>query len=270
LRLEGARSVSREEQVRFRNDGQWLYGMLHLPEGRGPAPGIIMIHGFTGHRIEAHRLFVRAARAIAAAGVAALRFDCRGSGESEGEFVDMTVSGEIADARAALDLLAARQEVDPARLGVLGLSLGGAVAACLAGSDRRVKALALWTPVAYLLGAIGANIVAPGAEQQMATQGWVDLGGNRVGRGFVEDLPNIRPLEAVRGYRGPALLVYGTCDQALSPEHPQAYLQTLTGPTEYVTVEGADHVFSSYPWESQAIEATVRWLAGTLGVEKRS
>jgi len=256
--------MSREEQVRFQNEGQWLYGMLHLPEGPRQAPGIIMIHGFTGQRIEAHRLFVQAARVLAAAGIAVLRFDCRGSGESEGEFVDMTVSGEIADARTALDWLAARPEVDPERLGVLGLSLGGCVAACLAGNEPRVKALALWTPVAYLLGATGAGIIPPGGEQQMASLGWVDLGGNRVGRAFVEDLPNVRPLEAARRYRGPALLVYGTCDQVLSPDHPQAYLKALPGPTEYVTIEGADHVFSSYAWETQAIESTVRWLAATL------
>jgi hypothetical protein len=256
--------MSREEQVRFQVEGQWLYGMLHLPEATRRVPGIIMVHGFTGQRIEAHRLFVRAARTLAAAGIAALRFDCRGSGESEGEFVDMTVSGEIADARAALGFLAARPEVDPERLGVLGLSLGGAVAACLAGSDPRVKALALWTPVAYLMGLAGPGVIPPGAEQQLATLGWVDLGGNRVGRAFVEELPSIRPLEAVQGYCGPALLVYGTCDQALSPEHTQGYLQALPGPTEYVTIEGADHVFSSYPWETQAIEATVRWLTAAL------
>lgn len=256
--------MAREEQVRFQNEGQWLYGMLHLPEGAGQAPGIIMVHGFTGQRIEAHRLFVRAARAMAAAGIAVLRFDCRGSGESEGEFVDMTISGEIADARTALDWLAARPEVDAGRLGVLGLSLGGCVAACLAGSDPRVKALALWAPAAYMPIAGNAALGSPDAAEQMASQGWVDLGGNRLGRAFVLDLPNIQPLAAARRYRGPALVVYGTCDQSLAPDHPRAYLEALPGPTEYVAIEGADHVFSSYAWETQAIEATVRWLAAVL------
>ncbi len=250
-----------EELIRFQNEGLWLYGMLHRPEAPRPVPGIVMVHGFTGQRIEDHQLFVKAARALAAAGIAALRFDCRGSGESQGEFVDMTVSGEIADARTALTFLAAQPGIDTARLGVLGLSLGGCVAACLAGSDTRVRALALWTPAALL----HRDWLGSEAERQlMDSQGWVDRGGNRLGRAFLKDMPHVHPLEAARHYGGPTILVYGTGDQTLGPENPQAYLKALGGPVEYVTVEGADHTFSSYEWERQAITSTVCWLAGVL------
>ncbi len=257
--------MAREEQVRFQNEGQWLYGMLHLSEGSRPAPGIIMVHGFTGQRIEAHRLFVKTARALAAAGVAALRFDCRGSGESEGDFGDMTVAGEISDARAALDLLAARPEVDSERLGVLGLSLGAVVSACLAGSDPRVRALVLWSPTALIFSSGPPHFVPPAGLEQLLSQGWLDHGGNRVSLAFVQGLQDVQPLKAACRYQGPALVVYATADELVGPENPEAYLAALPGPTEYVTVEGADHTFSSCAWEAQAIEATVRWLGRVWG-----
>ena len=60
----------------------------------------------------------------------------------------MTVSGEIADAIRVLDFLEEHEAVDAQRLGVLGLSMGGAVAASVAGKDTRVKSLALWAAVA--------------------------------------------------------------------------------------------------------------------------
>ena len=73
-----------EELIHFTNEDLRLYGMLHRPEGAGPHPAVMILHGFTGQRIEPHRLFVKLARQLVAAGIAALRFDFRGSGESEG------------------------------------------------------------------------------------------------------------------------------------------------------------------------------------------
>ena len=85
-----------EKQISFTVQGQKIYGMLHLPEGRGPFPALSMFHGFTGQRDEPHRMFVKAARLISKAGIAVLRFDFRCSGESEGDFRKMTISGERA------------------------------------------------------------------------------------------------------------------------------------------------------------------------------
>ena len=132
-----------EKQIHFTVEGQRLYGMLHLPEGKGPFPALSMYHGFTGQRIEPHRLFVKTARKLAIEGFVVLRFDFRGSGESQGDFRDMTISDEIRDALASLDFLTSQPEVNPNRLGVLGLSMGGFVASHVASQSSRVKALVL-------------------------------------------------------------------------------------------------------------------------------
>ena len=110
-----------------------MVGMLHLPEEKGPFPAVAIYHGFTGTKVEPHRLFVKMSRALVQKGIAGTLWIFRGSGDSEGDFADMTVSGEIADAIRVLDFLQEQPEVDGERLGVLGLSMGGAIAASVAG-----------------------------------------------------------------------------------------------------------------------------------------
>src|SRR6266568_7542966 len=137
-----------ETLVQFQNPRRkWLRGMLHFPGvslgRRRRVPGVVFFHGFTGDRMESHWIFVKCARALAKAGIASLRFDFYGSGESEGEFRDASLLGEIADARAAVNFFR-WQGIDAERLGMLGLSLGGVIAAILA-PDCDARALVLWS-----------------------------------------------------------------------------------------------------------------------------
>ena len=155
-----------EKPVFFVNEGERLVGMLHVPD-ETPAPIVIFCHGFTGHRIEAHRLFVHAARAFCRHGFLALRFDFRGSGESEGLFQSMTVSREVSDLKAAITWVENLDEVEKGRVGVVGLSLGGVVAILTASQDDRIRAVAAWSAPADLsevakgvLGGVGLEEVA--------------------------------------------------------------------------------------------------------------
>src|SRR4029077_19882543 len=75
-----------------------------------------------------------------APGYAALRFDFRGCGESEGERGRVICKEQVKDTRNALSFLATRPEIDPKRIAVIGQSFGAAVAVYTAGVDRRVAA----------------------------------------------------------------------------------------------------------------------------------
>jgi alpha/beta superfamily hydrolase len=249
-----------ELQVSFPSGGQQVVGMLHIPE-RTPAPGVIMCHGFTGHKAETHRLFVTAARDFAKHGLAVLRFDFRGSGDSEGEFSEMTVSREIEDARTALDFLSARPEVQAARVAVLGLSLGGCVAACLAGADQRVRALVLWSATAHLdrlASRIPANL-KPG--EVFDHHGWP------LGRGLLDDLVEIDSLKALAGYPGPSLVVHGSEDETVPPSDASDYRLALGGRCTLHIVKGADHVYSSLEYKAEVIELSRRFLLEAMKVK---
>jgi alpha/beta superfamily hydrolase len=133
-------------------------GVLHVPDDLKPeqkAPAIAMFHGFTGHKSETHRLFVRIARALCSAGFVVLRFDFRGSGDSDGDFEEMTVAGEVSDAEQAITFLSELPGVDEKTVGVIGLSMGGRVAAVLASKDSRVKFAALRS-----VGSVKAKVLA--------------------------------------------------------------------------------------------------------------
>ncbi len=249
-----------ETQVEFRSGEDHVFGVLHLPEGR-PAAGILMCHGFTGHKAETHRLFVGAARDLARHGLVVLRFDFRGSGDSGGEFRDMTVSREIEDAVAALDYLSSRPEVDSDRVGVLGLSLGGCVAACLAGRDDRVSALALWAAVAHPARIRERLASAFGEDDVLDMEGW------ELGRAFLDDVLGVEPLQEVRGYDGPSLVVHGTADESVPPSDASEYRLALGERCRLHMVEGADHVFSSRDFKSQVITLSREFLCETLGAD---
>jgi alpha/beta superfamily hydrolase len=219
-----------------------------------------MCHGFTGHKAETHRLFVDAARDFARHGMAVLRFDFRGSGDSGGEFRDMTVSGEIEDALAALDYLCLRPEIDSDHVGVLGLSLGGCVAACVAGRDDRVSALALWAAMAHPERL--CDRLAPGFGGDV-----LDMEGWALGRAFFDDIPHVRPLEEVRRYQGPSLVVHGTADEGVPPSEASDYRLALGGRCGLHMVAGANHVFSSLAFKGEVINLSRDFLCEALALD---
>jgi dipeptidyl aminopeptidase/acylaminoacyl peptidase len=248
-----------ERQIAFGNEGQRLYGFLHVPDGAGPHPAVALLHGFGGNHIEPHALFPKAARALAGAGVAALRFDFRGSGDSEGEFRDASIESEVSDTEAGLRWLAEQPEVDGTRLGLVGLSLGGMIAACAAGRNPAVRALVLWAPVAHLGELFEAGATAE-RTREIATQGVTDLGGLEVGAALVGQAMEIDPVAGLAGYAEPALIAHGTADAVVPTEHGRRYKAALGERAELELFEGADHVFSSVAWERRLIGLTVGWL----------
>jgi uncharacterized protein len=126
-----------ERAIHFDVHGQRVWGVLHLPiQAAEPVPAVLILHGFTGQRGEGHRLFVLFSRLLAQHGIASMRIDFRGSGESEGAFDEMTPTREVEDVVAAYAFLRDRPEVDGSRLGLMGLSMGGMVAALSVAQPR--------------------------------------------------------------------------------------------------------------------------------------
>jgi fermentation-respiration switch protein FrsA (DUF1100 family) len=128
------------ERVEFDADGIRLVGDLHAPTARGRMPGLVLTGPFTGVRDQVSGLY--AAR-LAAAGYVALAFDHRNFGGSGGQpRRHEDPQGKLNDLRAAVSLLRSRPEVDPERIGTVGICLGGGYALKFAAFDPRIKAFA--------------------------------------------------------------------------------------------------------------------------------
>ncbi len=102
------------------NGGQKMFGMLHRPVGVKRAPVVFMCHGFAGTKVGCYRIYVRLAEALARRGIASMRIDFRGCGDSEGEFQKTTLSGQVEDAMLTLKWLEEDEGLDVSRLGILG------------------------------------------------------------------------------------------------------------------------------------------------------
>ena len=137
-----------ERYVECESRGLTLRGMLHVPDQRpGKVPFVILFHGFCDDRNEINFVHTELSRRLCERGIASVRFDFAGSGDSDGRFEDMTVSSEVEDGLAILDYVKSLDFVDQSRIAIHGLSMGGCVASMVAGlRDADVCALSLWIP----------------------------------------------------------------------------------------------------------------------------
>jgi hypothetical protein len=135
-----------EESVRFSGAGLELEGILHLPQGDGPFPGVVMCHPHPQYGGDMFNNIVLAiCYALVEASVIAFRFNFRGVGASQGNLSDGI--GEQDDVKAALAFLSSIGRVDSARIGLAGYSFGSIVAFPVSLRDERVQALALISPL---------------------------------------------------------------------------------------------------------------------------
>jgi len=259
-----------EKLVCFLNDNQKLFGILHLPKQRGKFPVIVFCHGFMGHKLGARhggRLFVKAGRTLAREGFAVLRFDFRGSGDSDGEFEDMTPSAEISDLKATLKFLGTVKQIDKKRIGVVGLSLGGIVAICTAAGDHRIRAVASWSGVAFLEDVFRVNIIGEENYHKLMKSGFYDIVrdgqpvGYRIDKKFFMDLKNHNPVEAIAKISPrPVLIVHGTKDVIVPAENAEALYKSARKPKKLRWIKEADHVFMERDKTTEVIAVTTKWF----------
>ena len=254
-----------QKAVEIVSGGLTLRGMLHMPEKvRGKVPAVIIFHGFTGNKMEPHFIFVKLSRMLEKRGIASVRFDFGGSGESDGDFRDMTLSGEIREAHSILDYAKKLDGIDPERIGVVGLSMGGAVASALAGERKEdVKSLCLWAPA----GNMGELIMSHEAGKNIELvkkAGYADVGGLLLGTGFLDDILKLDIFEIAKRYDKKVLILHGDKDAAVPLSTSERYLKCYGGRAELKIIKDADHTFNHADWEREVLESTVERLAKEL------
>lgn len=271
-----------EREVHFIIEGERINGILTRPESSEcPVPAIVLLHGFLGHMNDLlvygseESLYEMTARLFAEKGLASLRFDFRGSGSSDGEWKDTTFTKQISDAISSIDFLSSVEDVDSRRIGVIGLSQGGLVAACLAACDSRVKSVALWSAVAIpvhtysaLLGkdSVDRAINADPFEEITAGISW---GGITVLRKeFFEELFLINPVAEIVSYDGPLLVVSGSKDDLVfpQPEVSNLFIKYHRG-VDRLLQQDSGHIFDLFERQDKVLEiidATLEWFLITL------
>jgi alpha/beta superfamily hydrolase len=284
--IDGALATA-ERVVSFQSGGETVIGTLTLPQDDGasaPFPVVLILPGLTNTRNSLvitgtqESLYGRAARVLGEHGIASLRIDFRGLGDSGGDWSDSSFTGQIEDALAAHEFVAAQPEIDATRLGLIGLSQGGLVAAEVARRVPEVDSVVLWSPVSnppdtykFLMGDEtvaagltaadpGVKVVLPwGAEFMMKS-------------GFFQDLYAVNPVGAIAEVEAPLLVAVGLQDTTVVPQPYQGetYLNYHEGPEKLVEVD-SDHVFSVLTdggtrFADEVIAWSLAWLEESLPV----
>lgn len=210
-----------EQPIPIRSGAADLAGMLYLPEAGGVRGALLFCDPLFEERKSAQRALVELARALAAAGVAVLRFDYRGCGDSPGDFAEFAPDDWLADALAAYAEL--RRRVPPGvPAGFFGLRLGAALAAQAAGRVPAPWLLMLWEPVLrggeYLQQELrrklmkemltfgGSRTTREGLVRQLEAGETVDFDGFAVTPRLYRELGALRLRETVAQLRLPLLL----------------------------------------------------------------
>ncbi|MCH9837225.1 MAG: alpha/beta hydrolase [Ilumatobacter sp.] len=135
------RAESVETELKFKTQGGTnLAATFTVPAGKERAPAVLLCQGLSGIR---NLVLPRVAETMAERGIATLRFDYAGYGDSDGPRGWIDPFARVIDGRYALATLIGREEVDPNRIGVYGHSYGGPVAIHIAAQELRARALAV-------------------------------------------------------------------------------------------------------------------------------
>jgi pimeloyl-ACP methyl ester carboxylesterase len=241
--------------ITLTSGGLNIFGILHLPRIDSPVPAVLFCHGFGGNKSGRHRLAVRLAEALSREGIASLRIDFRGCGDSEGDFQDITIQSQLEDARMAASFLLEHPRIDEARFGIMGRSLGGALACYLAAEYQDVKAIALWSPV------YNCKPWFQHQEHKYVEKGDdVRFMGQKLSDSCLEELCALdvdRPLGQVA--QVPVLLLQGAKDELLGNFHYENYQerrQKMRPLTEFVFLPNSNHEFDDFADQEIIVQKT--------------
>jgi fermentation-respiration switch protein FrsA (DUF1100 family) len=287
-------TIQKAERIAFRGEGVELVGDLRLPDADGPRPAVAFTGPFTGVKEQVVGIY---AERLTQAGFVTLAFDHRGFGESNGRRRHEDSQGKLTDLRAAVGVLAERPEVDAARIGLVGICLGGGYAMRAAAVDPRVKAVAgiaggYNSPTAMIRGmGIGdyraalngfldrydeyVPAVAPdggeaamGGDEPYAYYGTARSAApnwrNEVTRGSLHSLMTFDALGAAELLAAtPLLIVHGKTDAYCSPELARELYERKPGDDKAIVWLDTDRhidLYDAEPYVTQAAQATADFL----------
>lgn len=247
-------------KVEFDNEaGQKLSGILDSPVADVRAYALFA-HCFTCSKNL--KAATNISRAMTAAGIAVLRFDFTGLGQSEGEFADTTFSSNVADLLAAAGFLTSNYAA-PAIL--VGHSLGGtAVLQAAASVSSAVAVATIGSPsrpthVAQLFG---------DARDELEEKGYaeVNLGGRpfTVRQQFLDDLGEHDLPGAIGSLRKALLVMHAPLDDVVEIDNASALFTAAKHPKSFVSLDKADHLLSSNEDSLYAGSVLAAWASRYL------
>jgi len=242
------------ERVEIPYSGKALYGILRKPTGVERPPVMVMICGLDSAKEETEAY----ERPFLDRGIAVLLFD--GPGQGEGEY-DFAIRGDYeVPARAVVDYVTARADLDAGRIGLWGVSLGGYYAPRAAAFDERIKAcIALAGPFDWGEAWDGLPDLTREAFRARSHCATLDEAKRHAASLSLEG--------AAERIACPIFIVTGKLDRVIPWQHAERLARAVKGPAELLIVEDGNHVANNrgYRWRLQSAD----WMAEQLAASPK-
>ena len=241
LRPTGFKPI--RERVTIDGDHGKLQAVIQKPDLKPgqQCPMVVFCHGFGGTK--EGPLFELITDSLQKHGIASIRFDFNGHGESEGKFEEMTVPNEINDAKKVIEYVRDLRYVS--KVALVGHSQGGVVASMTAGEmGSDISAVVLMAPAAVLRDDAIRGSTFGKQYNPLDPPEYVELWGpQRLGRNYIKTAFSLPIYETAANYHGPALIIHGNGDRIVPYTYGLRFHQQWKG-SEYVLQEYFDHGFS--------------------------
>lgn len=260
-------------------DGLRLAATLVEPDAPVTS-AVVLVHG-GGVTREEGGFFTRLADGLGEAGVASLRFDLRGHGDSEGRQEELTLSTILNDIAVAMAHV--RDSTGATRTSLVGQSFGGGICGYYAAKrpDEVARLVLLCPQINYKRRTIDSRSywtndqLDDDVAAELTQRGFIQFNPTlRHGRPILNEVFWLQPHTALAEIVAPTLIVHGTKDTFVPIDSSRRAAAQLTAPHELLEIEGAQHGFAvhddpgyldpqSQRWQASVIDAVTQWIVET-------
>lgn len=246
-----------EEVISIDAGDHTIPATLTLPTAEGKHPAVVMLHGTGSNREEAGNGYQKAAPILAEKyGIATIRIDFMGNGDSTADYKDYTFTSAVADAVKAAAYVTALDAVDGSHLGVMGWSQGGTIALLAAGRHPELfSAVVTWAgaPNMYEDGFPSKEQVAEAEKNGFFVLDFEWRTPLEVSLQWCQEVMNTDVLKEFSAFTGPVLAIHGDQDTSVNPEYSNKIVAASSNPASSVQMmEGMDHTFNVFAEEDFA------------------
>lgn len=244
-----------EKPVFFKNTkGEKLWGFLILPKKKKRFPVVVMAHGFYGSK--SARKFVKMGREFAQKGIALLRFDFSGCGDSEGDFQNMSILKEVEDIESAYRFLIKQPQIDKKRIGFVGHSLGALISCLFQSKIPIAETLVLVAPALDQKNLM--KIWYPSCEiKKWRKRGYADTLKYRIGKQYLNEIKDYTHI--ISDIKIPVLIIHGKKDKDVPIRFSKRLLKFIKK-GKLVIIKNADHDFESFLSSQALVSHCLKWF----------
>ena len=252
-------------KLKFPNQsGEQLSAKLELPTDRRVRAYAIFAHCFTCSKNLIAVTHI--SRGLTSKGIAVLRFDFTGLGESEGEFEDTNFSSNVQDLIVAAEYL--EENYGPAKM-LVGHSLGGAAVLMAAAKLKNIEAI---TTIGAPSDPVHVKHLFQESINEIKEKGeaTVSLGGRpfTIKKQFVDDLAEYEKSDVIKTLKKPLLIMHSPQDDTVDVSNAEKIYTSAMHPKSFISLDGADHLLSKSEDAQYAGEVIAAWAARYVSFEE--